>query len=227
MDLDHDGKRWVYKVSTRPAEAVQKAGGRPVLISPDDTRSVDEILDEVDGFFMSGGDDLHPTRVGRDGIEERGLPMRLVAVRRESFVLRLAEALLRRSIPALCVCLGAQALNAAAGGDIYLDIPSELPSAIEHRNGHEHRIIPEPDGLLFRYWRGQPQNLQSHHHQAVRSLGDGLSLEARAEDGVIEAFRATSHSFLLGVQWHPEVHPESPGGLALVQSLVAAARGME
>jgi len=223
LDHEHDGRRWIYKISTTYERAIFAAGGLPVWISPGDPRPVDEIVESVDGFLLSGGDDFHPALLGRAGDD---LPMTLLSVRRERFLLGLGQALLAGGKPTLGVCLGAQTLNLVAGGSFHLDLPSEHPDAVEHRGGHEHRVIPEPGGLLYRYWGGQSLTLQSHHHQAVDCLGTGLQVEARAEDGVVEAFRAESHPFLLGLQWHPEANIDSPGGLPLIRSLVEASRTM-
>jgi len=220
VDHEHDGRRWIYKLSVDYCDAVRAAGGDPVLLLPDDPRPVPAILAEVDGVLLTGGDDVHPSLVGR---QADGMAMRLLSVRRERFLLRLAAGALADARPCLAVCLGCQAVNIAAGGDIWLDLYCEHAAPLEHRHGHVHLVHAEPDGLLARYWQGEPQRLVSHHHQAVRRLGRGLILEATSEDGVIEAYRSPSHTFLLGVQWHPEVQGEVPGGRPLLRDLVRAA----
>lgn len=225
LDHEHDGKRWVYKVPTAYVQAIVGAGGQPVLIPSGDPRPPVAILADLDGLLMTGGDDVHPRIIGQEGAS--GLPMRLLTTEREGFVIDLAAAALRTGLPCLSVCLGCQAMNIAAGGDIWLDLEAQLPGALEHRNGSEHLVNPEPGGLLFRYWQGQPQTLKSHHHQAIRRLGSGLALEATAEDGVIEAIRCDGAGFQLGVQWHPEIQQQGPGGSALIDALVKAASSRE
>jgi putative glutamine amidotransferase len=220
LDFEHDGKRWVHKLPTAYVDTLIAAGAEPVLIPTGDPRPIPEILSELDGFLMTGGDDFHPHVLGR---EAEGLPMTLLTVRRENFVLPLARNLLGGNLPTMAICLGFQSLNVAAGGELYLDIPTEHEAAVDHHNGAIHRIDPEPGGLLDRCWGGESQSLMSHHHQGVRRLGSGLVAEARAEDGIVEAFGAPGHRFLLACQWHPEVQPDSPGGLVLIQRLVEAA----
>lgn len=220
LDFEHDGKRWVHKLPTAYVDVLIDAGAQPVLIPSGDPRPIPEILADLDGFLMTGGDDFHPRLLGR---EAEGLPMTLLTVRRERFVLSLAQGLLASELPTMAVCLGFQSINVASGGQIYLDIPSEHEGAVDHSGGRIHRVDPEPGGLLDRSWRSESQNLMSHHHQGVRVLGPDLVVEARAEDGIVEAFRAPEHRFLLACQWHPEVQPGSPGGMPLIQRLVQAA----
>ncbi|HMQ22579.1 MAG TPA: gamma-glutamyl-gamma-aminobutyrate hydrolase family protein [Planctomycetota bacterium] len=223
VDHEHDGRRWVYKLPTRYVEVVIQAGGLPVLILPNDPRSPDDILADVDGLLMTGGDDIHPRVIGE---EPGGRPMRLLSVQRERFVLALAASALRReaSFPILGVCLGAQALNVAGGGDLCLDLYSEGTALHEHRSGAEHSVLPEPGGRIDAFFGGQPQRPVSHHHQAVRRLGAGFVVDARAEDGVIESFRDPQRAFLLAVQWHPEAQAASRGGAVIITALVEAAR---
>ncbi len=222
LDLDHDGRRWIYKNPATYHAAVLRAGGLPVLLSPDDPRPAEEIVEELDGILMTGGDDIHPRLVGRLAGKT---PMTLLPARRELFVLRLARAVWERDIPCLAVCLGSQALNLTSGGDFVLDLPSEYPGAMDHSDGKRHLVIPEPESFLGRYWKMCPQRLKSHHHQAARSLGGELVLEARGEDGVIEAFRHPEKRFLFGVQWHPELQYESLGGHPLLEALIRTSKG--
>ena len=223
LDHEHDGRRWVYKSPTRYLEAVVRAGGQPVLIAPGDPREASEILADLDGIVMTGGDDVHPALLGE---KADGRPMRLLSVQREAFVLDLARAVLERGTPCLGVCLGCQALNVAAGGSIWFDLYAERADEelAEHRNGASHGVRAVPGGWLDRTWHGEAHELVSHHHQAVRELGQDFVLEAVGEDGVIEAMSHSEHDFVVAVQWHPEVQFESAGGAPLLSALVDASQ---
>jgi putative glutamine amidotransferase len=224
LDLDHDGRRWVYKNPATYHAAVVRAGGIPAFLCPDDPRPVPDLLEDLDGVLMTGGDDIHPHFVGRLAGKT---PMTLLPVRRERFVLQLARVIWEKDIPCLAVCLGSQALNLASGGDLVLDLPSEYPGALDHSGGKRHIVIPEPQSFLGRYWKMCPQRLKSHHHQAARRLGQELVLEARGEDGVIEAFRHPGKRFLFGVQWHPELQYGSLGGHPLLEALIRTSGGQD
>lgn len=222
LDHEHDGRRWVFKLPTTYVDALWQAGALPVLLPPGEQRSGPDALAGLDGLLMTGGDDIHPAAVGG---RVDCMPMRLLSTRRESFVLELAQAALDADMPTLGVCLGAQTLCVATGGELCFDLYSERDDVVEHRNGAEHAVIPEPSGWLARLWGSERHTLISHHHQATRSVGPDIEIAARAEDGVIEAFRARHKRFACAVQWHPEQQPERAGGLPILRELVRAAQG--
>jgi len=122
--------------------------------------------------------------------------------------------------PVLGICRGAQLINVAMGGTLYQDLPSQLThSQTQHLSDaydrHFHPVRFVEGGLLARlYPEVDPAtlNIVSVHHQAVRSLGRDLVVDAISpEDGLAEAIRGTGRNFLLGVQWHPEFHhPSNP-----------------
>jgi putative glutamine amidotransferase len=152
-------------------------------------------------------------------------PTRLLAHRRERFVMELAAELLAGDVPCLAICLGAQMLQVAAGGSLWVDLPSQWEGELlEHRGGALHDVIPVPGGWLDRLWSGSARQLRSHHHQALRELAPGYVVEARAGDGVIEAWRSERHPFLVGTQWHPEVQTDELGGEGLLRSFLEHCR---
>jgi putative glutamine amidotransferase len=139
-------------------------------------------------------------------------------------------------VPVLGICRGFQEINVAFGGTLWQKL-HEVPGHLDHREPKDqpierqyapvHEVTLEPGGQLQRL-AGGAQRLQvnSLHGQGVRELGSGLSVEARASDGVIEAFRVTqARSFAIAVQWHPEWRVmENAFSMALFAAFGAACR---
>ena len=109
------------------------------------------------------------------------------------------------------ICRGHQVINVALGGSLYQDIATQCPDKGSHRDEHKydhhfHEMRILKDTWLARlYPQVQTTRINTIHHQAVKGLGEGLVVEAMSEpDGVVEAIRWEGHSFVVGVQWHPE-----------------------
>lgn len=179
--------------------AVERAGGRALLVPPDED-AVDETLDRLDGLVLSGGEDI-----GENPARDRG-------------ELALLQAALERDLPVLAVCRGFQVLNVARGGDLVEHLPDEVGHE-EHRavlgEFSEHPVRVEPGSKLGEV-RGA---VKSHHHQGIRRVGDGLREVAWAEDGTVEALEDPDKRFAVGVLWHPEAGEDQ----ALFDRLVAEA----
>ena len=198
-------------------EAVERAGGRALLVPPSDD-GVEETLDALDGIVFSGGSDLDPSTYGQEPHEATGG----IVEERDRAELALLQAALARDMPVLAVCRGSQVLNVALGGDLVQHLPDvvgdekhkELPGEFA-----EHGVALDPEtklgGLL-----GEHAPVKSHHHQGFGRLGDGLREAARADDGTIEALEDPSRRFTLGVLWHPEAGED----LRLFEALVREAR---
>jgi putative glutamine amidotransferase len=117
---------------------------------------------------------------------------------------------LDRDLPVLGICGGAQAINVALGGSLYQDIATQLPAAQSHQQDersdkHGHVVEVSRGTLLYKICGRQRLKVNTTHHQAIRNIGDGLTTNAIAPDGVIEGIEGKSRSFVLGLQWHPEV----------------------
>jgi putative glutamine amidotransferase len=110
-------------------------------------------------------------------------------------------------------------INVALGGTLYQDIDSQLPGAIEHRNAERydsavHEVVIEKGSGLARLYPGvESAQINTIHHQAVKTLGKGLLAEAWSEpDRVVEAIRHSGDRYVFGVQWHPEFYVPGSGG---------------
>lgn len=188
--------------------AVRKAGGTPVLLPI--TRD-DEVIESyaglVDGVLFSGGDDIDPRSYGEDQV----WPCGDICPLRDEFEIKLARLLMEKypEKPVLGVCRGEQVLNVALGGTLYQDLKSQLPGCISHQ---QHQIAPYAShsvtltegSKLHAIFGGTKISANSHHHQAVKQIADGLKVTAIAPDGVVEGFEKPDHPYFVAVQWHPE-----------------------
>jgi putative glutamine amidotransferase len=195
----------------RPAycKAIARAGGVPVMIPPMAPELIEELLDRLDGVLLTGGDDVRPERLGLTDIKTKITPM---SAERDRADFTLIESVQRRRMPALGICLGCQELNVARGGSLWLDLGDEgSPARVEdHRSSQPgasawHEVRVESGGILDKLWGGAREaHVNSRHHQAIRTVGDGLRVLAKSPDGLVEAVELTGHPFFLAVQWHPE-----------------------
>jgi putative glutamine amidotransferase len=194
--------------------AVERAGGRAVLVPPDED-GVDEVLDVLDGLVFSGGNDLEPEEYGADAHPATTG----TNPERDRGELALLEAALARDVPVLAICRGFEILNVARGGDLVQHLP-ELVGHEEHRETvgefSEHTVRVDASSRI-----GEVAGVvKSHHHQGIGRIGDGLRDVAWAEDGTVEAIEDPAKTFVVGVLWHPEAAEDQ----RLFEQLVEAAR---
>ena len=215
--------RWSYwdvEAALVPAtyvRAVERAGGRPLLVPPSEA-AVDETLDSLDALLFSGGSDLDPELYDQ---EPHGETFGVVP-ERDRAELALLEGALARDMPVLAVCRGSQVLNIAPGGDLVQHLPDVVgDEKHKHTPGTfgDHDVTLEP-GTRLAELLGEHAPVKSHHHQGFGRVGGGLRVAAHAEDGTIEAVEDPSHRFALGVLWHPEAGED----LKLFEELVREAR---
>jgi len=195
---------WELEAALVPADyvrAVERAGGRALLVPPSDD-GVDETLEALDGLIFSGGSDLDPELYGQEAHAET-----LGVVRnRDTAELALLEAALERDMPVLAICRGSQVLNVARGGDLVQHLPDVVgDEKHKHTPGTfaDHDVSVE-DGSRLASVLGERAPVKSHHHQGFGEVGEGLRVVAHAEDGTIEAVEDPTRRFALGVLWHPE-----------------------
>lgn len=205
--------------------AVVHAGGLPVLL-PHEPEQADRYLDLLDGLIISGGNfDVDPALFGAAARH----PTVKTKDRRTAFELALTRGALARDLPILGICGGEQLLHVVLGGTLIQHIPDEVADALAHEQpnprdepGHEVAILP---GTRLRAIVGADRlAVNSAHHQAAKDEPDGLVVNARAPDGVIEGIEAPGRRFCVGVQWHPEFEI-SAGDRALLAAFVTAAAG--
>lgn len=211
------------------AEAVEAAGGAPLhLALIPRAEYVRAVVGRLDGLLLPGSaSDVDPARYGREPHARLGSvhPLRDET---EALALAAAEEL---GLPLFAICYGMQAWNVARGGTLIQDIRAELPGAIKHEQGAprerpSHRVTIQEGSRLWRLAGGGSYAVNSHHHQALEVLGEGLRATAWTADGLVEAVEeASGERWAVGVQWHPELGWERDElSRGLFESFVAAAR---
>jgi len=216
-----------YSVPAQYVDAIRRAGGTPVMLPPGE-QSWERWLDFLDGVIVTGGGDVDSQRYGGNPDHpEQQAPH----PDRDDTELALTARLMEGTTPSLLVCRGIQVLNVAAGGTLHQHLADELEYDI-------HRLPGARDGWAFHETELQPGSLTakasgvdrvtgaSGHHQAIDVLGGGLVAVGWAPDGVIEAVEVAGDTWLVGVQWHPEVTAaEDEAQQGLFDDLVKASAG--
>ena len=202
--------------------AVQRAGGRPVLLPPDlaDTKDPEGVLGLLDALILTGGaGDLDPDLYGQDPHPETGP----VQPERDAYELALVRAAVSRRMPVLGICRGMHVLNVAYGGGLEQHLP-DIVGHEDHRHTPgtfaDHEVALAPESLAARAVGAERTPVKSHHHQGVREVGDGLVVTGRSGDEAVEAVEDPSCPFVLGVLWHPEEDEKS----RLIESLISEVR---
>jgi len=198
-----------FYLSRYYSEAVEAAGGAPVHISLiPKSDYVDAVVDGLDGILLPGSDsDVDPLRYGQQPHRNLGA----VHPIKDETDLLIIEAAERRQIPLFAICFGMQVLNVSRGGTLIQDIASQLPEAIKHEQGAprdrpSHRIHLAEDTRLASIAGAESVLVNSHHHQAIETLGADLAATAWSTDGIIEALEdPRPERFVVAVQWHPEL----------------------
>jgi putative glutamine amidotransferase len=214
-----------FQLPSAYVDAVRAAGGAPVLLPPGDPRPA-RLLDGLEGLVLAGGGDVHPARF-RAAPHAASYAM---CEERDAFEFALLDEALRRSLPTLAICRGAQVLNVLRGGDLLDHLPDHVGDEVPHRvsqHAHARHVVRLRAGSRLAGLYGTERlEVASWHHQAVGRLGEGLEAVALAEDGVIEALELQGAPWLLAVQWHPELETgEGTPGRRLFEHFVAIARG--
>lgn len=214
-------------VGLRYTEAIEAAGGLPVLIPPVNRLTLEHLLPHLHGIVLTGGGDVDPRAYGEEPVPQ----VTNVEPARDETELALAREALRRRIPVLGVCRGLQVINVAAGGTLIQHLTPQRRTDVRHnqtapRSQPTHRVTLWAGSKLARICEAEQLWVNSFHHQAVKDVAPGLRASAWAPDGVVEAIESDDNDgFVVGVQWHPEelwaTHTPS---FALFQHLVSEAR---
>ena len=212
---------------------IDGAGGFPLLIpSLAERISLQQVLDRVDGLLLTGSQsNVEPRHYG--GTESA--PGTLHDPQRDAMTLPLIHAAIDAAVPVLAICRGFQEVNVAFGGSLHQKVhevagfqdhrePADAPEDVQY--GPSHPVAMVAGGQLAAISGVSRAEVNSLHSQGVDRLGDGLLVEARAPDGLVEAFRvADAAGFALAVQWHPEWRVmDDPLSMALFRAFGDACR---
>jgi putative glutamine amidotransferase len=192
--------------------AATSVGAVPVLVPllDDDSDTLREIYDRLDGLLIPGGVDMDPGTYGEAPHAKLGR----IDEARDRTELQLARWAVEDNKPLLGLCRGLQVLNVACGGSLFQDIETQLPGALKHdcfpnygfeRDHLAHDVTLSAASRLRDVMERDQVPVNSMHHQGIKTLGAGLRATALAPDGVVEAIEREDDGFVLGVQWHPEV----------------------
>ena len=207
MRIEHTTNR--FYLGRDYSEAVEAAGGAPIHISLiPNAHYVDSVVAHLDGILLPGSDsDVDPLRYGQQPHPQLGT----VQTIKDETDLLVIEAAERRGIPIFAICFGMQVLNVSRGGTLIQDINSQLTDAIKHEQGiprdrPSHHIRLSDNTRLSAIAADVDAVVNSHHHQAIESVGANLVPTAWTTDGVIEALEdPRPDRFIIAVQWHPEI----------------------
>jgi putative glutamine amidotransferase len=188
------------------SKRVLEAGGLPLHLPMDaEPRSLIHLLD---GLLVSGGEDVSPSFYS----QEPGVTTGPSSRERDEFELELIDLAVANGVPILGICRGSQILNVYRGGSLiqHLEESTYLPhmSSVRDRSERSHTVLFEPGSLLHSLY-GESQDVNSFHHQAIDTLGLGVTATAKSDDGVIEAIEFDDHA-AIAFQWHPEVFAHDP-----------------
>lgn len=170
----------------------------------------------LDGLVLQGGADVSPQSYASAPTRPEWSGDRA----RDMYELELLHEFVEAGKPVLGICRGCQLINVAYGGTLYQDIELDVPQALHHVNAeydrNRHAVSFVPGSSLARLYQGQSQGLvNSIHHQAVKTLGRDMAVEALSvPDEMVEAIRYHRAPFVMGLQWHPEFH--RAGGVELL-----------
>jgi putative glutamine amidotransferase len=228
------GNHYFHMVGEKYIDAVAAgADAVPVLVpalGPD--LDLTALLDVCDGLLLTGSaSNVEPYHYGGPA----SAPGTLHDPNRDATTLPLIPQAIAAGLPVLAICRGFQKMNVAFGGTLWQRL-HEVPGNLDHRDdesqplevqyGPAHEVALEPGGLLSELAGTDRLQVNSLHSQGIQTLGRDLAVEARAPDGVIEAFRvADAPRFAVGLQWHPEWNfSQNPFSRALFAAFGKASR---
>lgn len=187
-------------------DAIENSGGIPIVIPVNTNKeNIKRQIECVDGIIISGGIDVNPTLYNEEPIPGLGE----VHPETDEFDIEAINIALDMKKPIFGICRGLQVINVALGGTLYQDLNCSECSKIKHVQNTKpylgtHYIEVKEKSLISEVL-GNKILVNTYHHQSIKRLGKDLEVIAYSNDGIIEAIQGKGDSFILGVQWHPEL----------------------
>ncbi len=212
-----------YALRQNYADVVTQSGGLPMAL-PHEPELADQYASLLDGLVVTGGAfDVDPAMFGAQSRHDTVV----TKDRRTAFEKAVAEVMLEMDKPVLGICGGQQLLHVILGGTLIQHIPDEVDNPLAHeqpnpRTEAGHDVSIQEGTLLHRIVGKTTIPVNSAHHQAAKDASDNITINAYAEDGVIEGIEDPRYRFCLGVQWHPE-YLISDGDRKILDAFIEAA----
>lgn len=188
-------------------EAVLRAGAIPFIIPfNEDLEATREMVEKVDGIILSGGHDVNPYYYGEDPMLKIGE----LFPERDVFDMELYKTAIELKEPIFGICRGYQIINVINGGTLYQDLSYADFVKIKHDQvdnpTQATHFVELEEGTFLKNILGEKYKVNSFHHQILKDVAPGFKVVAKSSDGVIESIeKITEDSFVIGVQWHPEM----------------------
>lgn len=202
--------------SRRYVEIMESLGAEISLLTPPDDRAVKQILEDIGGLMLTGGPDVDPELYGAEADAEADLELCRPL---DDLELRLLDYALGHDMPVLAICRGMQLLNVAFGGQLIQDLPGHKAVRDDGKWQPEKHLIYMAPGAKAAAIIGSAGffRVNSLHHQGLREAQRSPRLMTSAysvEDGLIEGLESPNHSWVIGLQCHPERQDEVPRSFA-------------
>ncbi len=185
-------------------DIINELGALPVVLPDVPGAKGEDYVDLFDALIIPGGPDADPTFYG----EEPSRHIGSTNYKRDVFEAELFKAFYKAGKPIFGICRGCQFINILMGGSVYQDLAADNPdSYIRHSQGADgsyptHHVEIAKGSSLYKSL-GATAYVNSRHHQGIKKVGEGLTVTAKAADGVVEAIE-TADGQIVAVQWHPE-----------------------
>jgi len=221
-------------VSETYQRAIMAAGGLPLVLPCMASKELmAECVRRCDGVLFTGGDDVDPKIYGAKLSPKLKKTVAIEPGERDLRELILVDEIFRQQKPLMGICRGHQIVNVALGGTLVVDIPSQVPGALNHRQMDKksevvHQARLTEDSMLAKITGKQNLGINSTHHQAIGRVAKPLRVTAASEDGIAEAMELRPEDahllpFFMTVQFHPErLAPRYPEHQELFNSFTRA-----